>query len=158
MWPNGRNHASAGKDSRRDKRMLSRFDVRPVYTRSKKITREKNADVLIVDTAGRLHNKKYLMDELNIPCTLVIGTATNSQGQTENHAWNYVYLNNNWYAVDVTWDDPIIIGGGQLSSKEKYRYFLKGENSFNANHTSTGYFTDGGQLFTYPKLSLEDYK
>ncbi len=30
-----------------------------------KITREKGADVLIVDTAGRLHNKKYLMDELN---------------------------------------------------------------------------------------------
>mgnify|MGYP005758099033 FL=1 len=29
-----------------------------------KITKEKNADVLIVDTAGRLHNKKYLMDEL----------------------------------------------------------------------------------------------
>ena len=29
-----------------------------------KTTREKNADVLIVDTAGRLHNKKYLMDEL----------------------------------------------------------------------------------------------
>ena len=30
-----------------------------------KITREKDADVLIVDTAGRLHNKKYLMDEIN---------------------------------------------------------------------------------------------
>ena len=30
-----------------------------------KVTREKNADVLIVDTAGRLHNKKYLMDEFN---------------------------------------------------------------------------------------------
>lgn len=30
-----------------------------------KITREQDADVLIVDTAGRLHNKKYLMDELN---------------------------------------------------------------------------------------------
>jgi len=30
-----------------------------------KITREKEADVLIVDTAGRLHNKKYLMDELS---------------------------------------------------------------------------------------------
>lgn len=30
-----------------------------------KIAREKNADILIVDTAGRLHNKKYLMDELN---------------------------------------------------------------------------------------------
>lgn len=30
-----------------------------------KQTKEINADVLIVDTAGRLHNKKYLMDELN---------------------------------------------------------------------------------------------
>lgn len=30
-----------------------------------KITKESGADVLIVDTAGRLHNKKYLMDELN---------------------------------------------------------------------------------------------
>ena len=29
-----------------------------------KITKEKNADVLICDTAGRLHNKKYLMAEL----------------------------------------------------------------------------------------------
>ena len=30
-----------------------------------KKTKEIQADVLIVDTAGRLHNKKYLMDELN---------------------------------------------------------------------------------------------
>ena len=29
-----------------------------------RITKERNADVLICDTAGRLHNKKYLMDEL----------------------------------------------------------------------------------------------
>ena len=30
-----------------------------------KQTKEQGADILIVDTAGRLHNKKYLMDELN---------------------------------------------------------------------------------------------
>ena len=35
-----------------------------VYDAMKKV-KEENADVLIVDTAGRLHNKKYLMDELN---------------------------------------------------------------------------------------------
>ncbi len=35
-----------------------------VYDAIKK-TRESGADILIVDTAGRLHNKKYLMDELN---------------------------------------------------------------------------------------------
>ena len=30
-----------------------------------RVTKEKNADVLICDTAGRLHNKQNLMDELN---------------------------------------------------------------------------------------------
>lgn len=35
-----------------------------VYDAIKK-TKETDADILIVDTAGRLHNKKYLMDELN---------------------------------------------------------------------------------------------
>ena len=35
-----------------------------VYDAIKK-TREIGADILICDTAGRLHNKKYLMDELN---------------------------------------------------------------------------------------------
>ena len=35
-----------------------------VYDAIKKV-REEESDVLIVDTAGRLHNKKYLMDELN---------------------------------------------------------------------------------------------
>ena len=30
-----------------------------------KQTKEQGADILIVDTAGRLHSKKYLMDELN---------------------------------------------------------------------------------------------
>lgn len=35
-----------------------------VYDAIKK-AKESEADVLIVDTAGRLHNKKYLMDELN---------------------------------------------------------------------------------------------
>lgn len=35
-----------------------------VYDAIKKV-KESNSDILIVDTAGRLHNKKYLMDELN---------------------------------------------------------------------------------------------
>lgn len=36
---------------------------------------------------------KYIMDGLSIPCILVSGTATNSEGETESHAWNYVELN-----------------------------------------------------------------
>ncbi len=25
----------------------------------------------------------------------------------DDHVWNYVYLNNNWYHLDLTWDDPV---------------------------------------------------
>ena len=39
-------------------------DPASVVFESIKYTKETNADVLICDTAGRLHNKKYLMDEL----------------------------------------------------------------------------------------------
>ena len=39
-------------------------DPASVVYDSIRIVKEQNADVLIIDTAGRLHNKKYLMDEL----------------------------------------------------------------------------------------------
>ena len=39
-------------------------DPASVVYEAMKTTKEQDADVLIVDTAGRLHNKKYLMDEL----------------------------------------------------------------------------------------------
>ena len=77
-----------------------------------------NAGTGIRDIYGTLINQKavcegyakafkYIMDELEIPCILVCGTATNSVGVTENHAWNYVQIDGIWYAVDVTWDDPV---------------------------------------------------
>lgn len=40
------------------------LDPASVIFDSIKVAKEKNADVLICDTAGRLQNKKYLMDEL----------------------------------------------------------------------------------------------
>lgn len=101
---------------------------------------------------------QYIMNEVGIENAIVIGTATNSKNQTENHAWNYVKLNEQWYAVDVTWDDPIITGGGMLTDKAKYEYFLKGSETMNQNHMPSGKFTENGQVFEYPELSVEDYK
>ena len=40
-------------------------DPAAVVFEGAKIAKEQNADVLICDTAGRLHNKQHLMDELN---------------------------------------------------------------------------------------------
>lgn len=101
---------------------------------------------------------KYLLDGLNINNTLVIGIATNSNRQSENHAWNYVDVNGTWYAVDVTWDDPIIIGNGYVSENIKYKYFLKGSTTMNMNHYPSGTFTEGGKVFNYPTISASDYK
>lgn len=122
----------------------------------------------IYDLYGAIVNKKsvcegyakafkYLMDSLNIPCTIVIGKATNSEGKTENHAWNYVQLNGTWYAVDSTWDDPILVGGGFLTNSSKYKYFLKGESEFNESHIPNGQFTENGKVFTFPTLSANNY-
>ncbi len=107
---------------------------------------------------GYARSMKYLLDSLNIPCTIVIGKGTNSEGQTENHAWNYVEIEGKWYAIDATWDDPVIIGNGTLSQSFKYRYFLKGSNEMAKDHTPSNTFTDGGKEFTYPSLSLENYE
>ena len=101
---------------------------------------------------------KYILDELNILCILVIGIATNGEGNTENHAWNYVKLNNSWYAVDTTWDDPVIIGGGILNKKSKYRYFLKGKETMDQDHITSGQFTEGGKEFAYPILNETDFE
>ena len=100
---------------------------------------------------------KYLLDELDIPCVMVIGTGTNSQGETENHAWNYVQLNGNWYAVDSTWDDPVVIGGGTASEESRYKYFLVGREIIDQDHSPSGQFTEGGKVFSYPNVSYESY-
>ena len=100
---------------------------------------------------------KYLLDELDIPCVMVIGTATNSQGETENHAWNYVQLNGNWYAVDSTWDDPVVIGGGTASAESRYKYFLVGREVIDQDHSPSGQFTEGGKVFSYPNVTYESY-
>ena len=99
---------------------------------------------------------KYLLDSFGIESTIVIGTATNSQGQSENHAWNYVNLDGIWYGVDCTWDDPIIIGGFD-DTKISYTYFLKGSNTFDVDHFPTGFFTEEGKEFIYPTISVRDY-
>ena len=101
---------------------------------------------------------QYLMNQIGIDNVIAIGTATNSNNQTENHAWNYVNLDGSWYAIDVTWDDPVIIGGGRLSNKTRYQYFLKGSNTLFKNHIESNTFTEGGQEFTYPTLSVYDYE
>lgn len=105
---------------------------------------------------GYAKSFKTIMDDLDIPCVVVCGIAQNSKGDVENHAWNYVELNGKWYAIDVTWDDPIVVGGGNLSEESKYKYYLRGANALFADHEEDGKVVEGAN-FAYPKLNKEDY-
>lgn len=100
---------------------------------------------------------QYLLNEAELENIIITGTATNSDGKTENHAWNYVNINEKWYAIDTTWDDPIIVGGGKLTNTIRYRYFLKGSSTMNKNHFISTKFTSDGQDFEFPELSITDY-
>lgn len=103
---------------------------------------------------------KYILDELDIPCVIVCGDVQDEDGVSQKHAWNDVYLNGVWYSIDVTWDDPIIIGGGKLTNELRYKYFLRGSKEINKNHFQNGKMSeDESEIeFKYPELSIEDYK
>ena len=65
--------------------------------------------------------------------------------------WNYVKINNVWYSVDVTWDDPILLNDGTLTDEYRYKYFCQGDN-INSNHYLTHTITDDGQEYELPEL------
>ncbi len=52
------------------------------------------------------------LDKLNIP---------NYKITSENHIWNFVYVEDAWYHLDLTWDDPILDSGKEIID---YDYFL----------------------------------
>lgn len=73
-----------------------------------------------------------LLNMVDIDTLYVTGTATNSSG-TENHAWNIVNIDGEYYNVDATWDDPV--GYSLLSLDEKYKYFNVTDAELAADHS-----------------------
>lgn len=97
-----------------------------------------------------------IMRECNIDCTYETG---------DNHAWNSVKLENEWYNIDVCWDDSGVYDkeGGIL-----YDYFLKSNadwrghhhgnatatNSYNANLDFNKKITNFDMLYTIRNIFL----
>lgn len=66
---------------------------------------------------GFTYTFQLFMDMLNIECITVEGNAWRG---TEPHAWNMVLLDDDWYCVDVTWDDPISSSNVDIYMHHKY--------------------------------------
>ncbi len=100
---------------------------------------------------------KMILDELNIPCVLVYGAYVSST-KYEEHAWNYVLLDNKWYAVDVTWDNTdqmeevTSVQGSKQEERISAEYFLAGKDKMSLNHLVTGIMSVANFEFKYPEL------
>ena len=51
---------------------------------------------------------EYMLQQFHIPVTVVMGYGGSSPSEMGGHAWSIVYLDNEWYEVDSTWDDNAI--------------------------------------------------
>jgi len=60
---------------------------------------------------------QLFMDMLGIECITVEGITT---WNNEEHAWNMIRLDGEWYCVDVTWNDPV---GGAADRPVSRKYF-----------------------------------
>jgi len=69
---------------------------------------------------------KYLLDDLQINSMIVIGA---SKG--ENHAWNLVELESEYYHIDATWDDPITENGRSII---RHSYFNLDDEELSKTH------------------------
>lgn len=74
---------------------------------------------------------KILFDLVGIENIYVTGTGTNSHG-TENHGWNIVKLDDEYYHIDITWNDPVSFLGINLSN---YEYYNVTDSQIANNHT-----------------------
>lgn len=88
---------------------------------------------------------KTFMDMLGIENTTVTGTANN-----QNHIWNEVCLDGQYYHVDVTWDDPV----NSDSDIVNHTYFNLTDSQIAVDHTwdknQDSYKAANGTEYSYP--------
>ena len=70
---------------------------------------------------------KFIMDNLGIKA--ISSWDITQEDENKNHEWNMVYLEGDWYNVDVTWDETQKEGGG-----DPYYYFLIYDEYFYTDH------------------------
>ncbi len=111
--------------------------------------------------SGYAKTFQYLCKLANIKCTTVNGYSYENKAVKNPHAWNLVYLQGNYYWVDVTWGDSHDTSGGEFIN---YSYFLSTDASFLKTHKIDEYLDQqirNTTLFEYPActdVSLNYYR
>lgn len=103
---------------------------------------------------GYAEAMKLLCDLSGVNCKMISGTADG-----ENHAWNLIKLDKEWYHVDSTWDDP----EPDDVSRIMYTYFNVDDTQMAVDHdwNSELYQKASGTEYNYYRtndLLCKDYK
>ena len=104
---------------------------------------------------GYAKTMKYFLDEIGIETKIVIGTANG-----ENHAWNIVKIDGDYYHIDTTWDDPVTEDGTDVLV---YDFFnLKDTDIEKTHNWNRGKYpicnSDKYNYFYYNDLVVYDYE
>lgn len=82
-----------------------------------------------------------MFTDAGIETRIITGTADGGS-----HAWNIVKVEDKWYNIDLTWDDPITNTGEQVL---RYDYFLKNTKEF-SDHTRDAIYNTKAFHKAYP--------
>ena len=76
------------------------------------------------------YSKAYVLlcSKFGIECRRIIGT------EEMNHAWNLICLDDEWYQVDVTWDDPVSSANPNAGGGENHDYFCATDEIMSRDH------------------------
>ncbi len=77
---------------------------------------------------GYTNSMQLICELLDIPCIKVTGSAYGGD-----HIWNAVYVNDKWWMLDVTFNDPI----NQRDNNDRWSYFLLDMDTFDQKGTHT---------------------
>lgn len=88
---------------------------------------------------------QLMLSELGIESCTITGS---SDGKTIDHMWNAVKLDDEWYQVDLTWDD-----NGDYDSDISYSYFNITQEQMQKDHKLIG----EGNFVDIPKCTATDW-
>lgn len=125
-------------NSRYDERLFTERDVPP-----ESYTAYGNLVLGVGVCEGYAKSMKYLLDKVGVESIVVVGNSKN-----QNHAWNLVKIDDEYYHIDATWDDPISDNGENII---QYNYFNLTDEEISKTHkwNRDEYPLANGKMYNY---------
>ncbi len=84
--------------------------------------------------AGYAKAFQLIMEELGYECGYVRGSDRKENTIHSTHAWNYIKIENDYYFIDVTWDDPKVENANSSYDNKTRHYFCIPEQELSLTH------------------------